>query len=989
MATKQGMNTLFQKHFASSTTELEAKYKGKDLTKDAFTRCIALCKRANYNEIVHPDTMDILVRYNSDVYRISVVGRDAISQVYKTNKLPDNITIMKKTTLHGIKPIYLDDLAFKLDIKEEIVIEPKDVSELTLTFASLDKGFRFKKRYSYVDESNGLRYDMTVVRSSPHVGTNFTAFKTMSSSGVLTAQENYEVEIEVLHRTLTTSIPRIISNFLESLQKLYLAIVDEIFFISAEDKSKVITEYLKLCYNPYSANSFKMAMIKPKDYFVGPQPVTLERKNVIAPELGVSSIHEGYTVTEKADGERYLLYVAHDGRCYFINNRLTVKFTGVKLNKMVNCLFDGELITSDRIGQKVLMFGIFDTYYFGSQDVRNLELVGENSRIGHANKFTTMCADTFKKSGIDLFSKQFYWNGNIFELSKTIIDKDKSGQFPYKIDGLIYTPKKFAVGAQFENDVPNKTRTWDKVFKWKPPQDNTIDFLVKYDRDEVGKYDLIVKDDKYHKSVTLFVGYNPATHDRLTAKKYLSGNIKSDSSYIPKEFIPEDGYDDSICKAYLSVEASSADAMYKTSPKCINGDVIDDDSIVEFAFNESHGSSISQHWIPLRVRKDKTEMLRKFGLSHTANDYSTALSVWRSIQFPVTEDIICGSAKVTKVDIVDDDVYFSSTLDRSKYASIRMKNFHNEYIKKGELIMRMPRNSSLFDIGCGKAGDLKKWMDAGFSKVLGLDVMRDNIENRKNGAYARTIEARKRFGFNPSKTPFAYLTMDCSQRITPEYITQLSDDDDKQVASLMWGLNGKVSDPQLLKYKNFALGGFDVVSCQFATHYFFENEIKLDNFVFNISQYLKKGGFFIGTCLDGQLIKKKLTPIKKGQHIQGTLDTRVVWNIKKLYSNNRTIKLGEQIEVFMESIGQPIKEYLVDFNLLQSKLAAKGIFPLNDEDCAKFGIDKSIENFKTTFSKVLTVKQQSALMREIADMSDVEKEYSFLNTWFIFKKYDI
>lgn len=986
MAIKQGMNTLFQKHFASSTTELEAKYKGNDMTKDAFTRCIALCKKAEFQEKVHPETMDILVRYKSDIYRISVVGKVAIAHVYKTNKLPDDITIMKKTQIHGVKPIYIDDLSFKLDLKEEINIEPKDVNELTLTFPSLDKGFRFKKRYSYTDETNGLRYDMTVIRSSPHIGTNFTVFKTMATAGVLNSPENYEVEIEVLHRVLSASLPRIISNFMESLEKLYLAIVDEMYFISTEDKSKVITDYIKLCYSPFSPSMLKTATVRPKDYFIGPQPVTLERKNVITPELGVWSVIEGYTVTEKADGERFLLYISHDGRCYLINNRLTVKFTGVKINRATNCLFDGELITTDRAGRKAMMFGIFDTYYFNSQDVRMLELVGsEKTRIGFANKFVSQFNDAFKKCEITLFCKQFYWDDNIFQMSKTILDKDKSGQFPYKIDGLIYTPKKFAVGAQFENDTPNKTKTWDKVFKWKPPHDNTIDFLIKYDRDEVGKFELVVKDEKYHKSVTLFVGYNPATHDRLTAKKYLSGNIKTDSSYLPKEFIPDETMGVNMCKAYLPLDGntqpSNIDSILKTTPKCINGDSIDDNSIVEFAYNE--------HWIPLRVRKDKTEMLRKFGLSHTANDYSTALNVWRSIQFPVTEEIITGTVHVVKDDIVDDDVYFSSTLDRSKYASIRMKNFHNEYIKKGELIMRMPRGSSLFDIGCGKAGDLKKWMDAGFSKVLGLDVVRDNIENRKNGAYARTIEAKKRLGLNVSKTPFAYLTMDCSQKITPDYVSGLTDEDDKEVAKLMWGMSVKATDPQLLRYKNFAQGGFNVVSCQFATHYFFENETKLDNFIYNISQYLKVGGFFIGTCLDGQLIKKKLASIKQGQHVQGAIDSRVVWDIKKLYSNNRSIKLGEQIEVFMESIGQPIKEYLVDFNLLQSKLAVKGILPMNKEDCEKFGIDKSIENFKSTFAKISTLKPQTALMREILEMSEVEKEYSFLNTWFIFKKYNI
>jgi hypothetical protein len=104
--------------------------------------------------------------------------------------------------------------------------------------------------------------------------------------------------------------------------------------------------------------------------------------------------------------------------------------------------------------------------------------------------------------------------------------------------------------------------------------------------------------------------------------------------------------------------------------------------------------------------------------------------------------------------------------------------------------------------------------------------------------------------------------------------------------------------------------GFDVISCQFAIHYFFENETTLDNFIYNVDTYLKKGGYLIGTCLDGYRVKDKLKNINKEQEIQGKIDDRVLWNIKKLYSNNKDIKLGEQIEIYMESIGKPIKEFL-------------------------------------------------------------------------------
>lgn len=986
----EGVVSLLEQRRNSTTLELEAKYKGKDLSKETFARCISYAKKSRFQEEAHEETVDVLVKYNSTVYRVSLVGKDTIQACFKTNKLDVNsnkVSIMKKSVLKGVKPLFLEDFDMKVDLKEEEMVKKEDVSDMVLQFPSLDKGFRFKKRFSYVDSKKGVRLDLTLVKSSPYVGTNFLAFKSMSQSGVFNTTEQYEAEIEVVNTQACSY-----DAFIESMKQLYLVIVNEQHFMGTQEKSDCLNSYLRLCYGNTSASTMKAVATKPKDFFIGPQPITLERKNVIPPELGVVSILNGYTVTEKADGERYLLYVGHDGKCYFINNRLSIKYTGVRLNRVVNSIFDGELITTDKLGNPTMVFAVFDVYWYQSQDVRGLPLVGKNnkdrSRLSISQAFTQQYEESFKKIGTTLNTKQFYWDGDIFELSRNILDKEKFGQFPYKIDGLIYTPQSFAVGAQFDNDTPNLVRTWDKVFKWKPPHDNTIDFLVVFDRDEVGKYDIIIKDNEFHKSVSLFVGYNPASHERLSAKKYLTGDIHITHSYLPKEFCPDDVVDDGISHAYLPCVGGVDSNVAKLAPKCVNGDVIDDNSIVEFAYNDKKGSSLSQHWVPLRVRRDKTEMYRKFGLSHTANDYMTALNVWRSIRYPVTEDIISGIEKISKDDIVEDEVYFSSTLDRNKYASIKMKNFHNEYIKKGELIMRMPKGSSLFDIGCGKAGDLKKWMDVGFKKVLGLDVVRDNIENRKDGAYARTIEAKKRFGFDPTKTPYIYLTMNCAERITSQFIEGMEDEGDKQVAKVLWGMPSKNAiEPSLLKYKNFATSGFDVVSCQFATHYFFETENTLDNFVFNVANNLKQGGYFIGTCLDGQLIKQKLATLQQGEFVEGQLDGRVVWNIKKLYKDNKRITLGEQIEVFMESIGKPIKEFVVDFNLLQTKLAAKGIHPLSKEDCAAMGVERSIDNFKNTFARLVAREPKTALIKEISLMSDVEKEYSFMNMWFIFKKY--
>jgi hypothetical protein len=63
------------------------------------------------------------------------------------------------------------------------------------------------------------------------------------------------------------------------------------------------------------------------DSLIGPQPVTLELKNLDKPQPGTISILEGYTVTDKADGDRAQVFVT-DGKAYLIDNRLNVTIVG-------------------------------------------------------------------------------------------------------------------------------------------------------------------------------------------------------------------------------------------------------------------------------------------------------------------------------------------------------------------------------------------------------------------------------------------------------------------------------------------------------------------------------------------------------------------------------------------------------------------------------------------------------------------------------------
>ena len=103
----------------------------------------------------------------------------------------------------------------------------------------------------------------------------------------------------------------------------------------------------------------------PQNYFLSYQPVTLQLKHLnTKPEFGELSILSKtvYSVTDKADGERHLLFVDDKKDLYLINNRHSVKYIG-KTEKQANTVIDGEFIKYDKYGELINKFMCFDIYF--------------------------------------------------------------------------------------------------------------------------------------------------------------------------------------------------------------------------------------------------------------------------------------------------------------------------------------------------------------------------------------------------------------------------------------------------------------------------------------------------------------------------------------------------------------------------------------------------------------------------------------------------
>ena len=97
---------------------------------------------------------------------------------------------------------------------------------------------------------------------------------------------------------------------------------------------------------------------------------------------------------------------------------------------------------------------------------------------------------------------------------------------------------------------------------------------------------------------------------------------------------------------------------------------------------------------------------------------------------------------------VDDEVYYNRATGRTKTRALR--DFHNLYVKSLLIKNVSRRGDTLIDLAVGKGGDLPKWISSKLSFVFGVDVARDNIENKLDGVCARYLNYRREFKVMPS-----------------------------------------------------------------------------------------------------------------------------------------------------------------------------------------------------------------------------------------------
>ncbi len=924
------------------------------------------------------ETLDITCRAKKD-YRATIKSKNDIINYCKDNVCKGKVNeLILKRKVDDYNSFTCNNYNIKFNLKsEEKVIDDFEANEIAVIFDKNTKYFRYKKRYSFLSKSELFRIDLTVVKSS----NTANSFKFINA-GVNNNIESFEIEIEYLDennknkadnaentKKIGIELFKIIAHILSKVQ-------DSDFITTLQERTEVSQSFINLINNKNSTYSTKKTLTT-----IGPKPKTLEQCNILSDRpLGIISIVDNYTVTDKADGERNLLYVHTNNKIYLIEDiqRLSLVNTGLKHEDILT-IIDGEYITKKLDNTSMKLFMCFDIYYNKNEDVSWYPLINSAgiSRLSLMEKFvsekafTSDLAKNKKNAGLIIKIKKFEEatsKKSIFKLSSKILNDHKLGKINYHIDGLIFTPAKLPVGGTSTDATKtNMFDTWNRAFKWKPIKENSIDFLVKINN-------TIVKiNNNNYKLCYLYAGANKLSGTSFDPVEILTTNYKPiHIAYIPTKYT----------ECYLLLKDD-----YKAY--CSNNEIILDDTIVEFTFDTESNDDNTLRWIPLRNRHVKTNKYKKTNsISGTANDLnSTVKNVWKSIVNPVTVEMITGAITLTNEIVEENDIYYSREVDRINSLTNNMTNFHNLWIKDKCLYEKFSKlnDKSLFEIACGPGGDINKWLKYKFNPIVGTDYSLDNIMNETYGIYSRFLNVKKTVSKN---TNMMFLKMDSSKKWTPEYINTLEDDLSKKFGQTLWGINKPSNKYFNVFYDRINKNKFNLVSCQFAIHYFFESEQILDNFIDNLDLILKPGGYFFGTSLDGYLVDKKFKndDVNGTNIIEGFSYEKRLWRIKKEYNKfdmeNPYNNIGSKILVFVETINKEFPEYLVDFQLLKQKLSEKNIELLNDKEITDLNIDAKIstQTFDEVYNKI-NITNSSQKMT-----SDELKEYSFLNRYFIFRK---
>ena len=253
----------------------------------------------------------------------------------------------------------------------------------------------------------------------------------------------------------------------------------------------------------------------------------------------------------------------------------------------------------------------------------------------------------------------------------------------------------------------------------------------------------------------------------------------------------------------------------------------------------------------------------------------------------------------------------------------------NKYCKK------LGKGVAVLELCWGKGGDLDKYFMNNIKLFVGADISKESLKN--------AMDRLEKIKNEKYKDNF---------RIKCIFIKDdLSSPDNRFLEKID---------------KNYY---FDLVSCQFALHYHFQNEKRLNAFLTNVSSRLCEGGYFIGTIIEDNVIVKRLRNRKKiaeNKYLKekftfGNEYYSVKFSQKHFDVKNGPfgIKYGFYLEDSIDNRDEEgkikyVEEYLIVFNEFVELCKKYDLYLVEKENFTKFYSDYvKIEQFKRLSERML------------------------------------
>lgn len=503
-------------------SEMELRFKG--ISKEMFDAVLIQCQKVFPKNQQHgKSTIDSFYEHpeKKDVF-IRVSEQSVAEKI-----IQEKISVCK--------PYYFKTHNIKMCLATETKIDP-DISSLKLRFV------RKKERFTFRTEL--INYDLTVVREGDSV------------KDLETAILKFEIELEYFGNHNSKYVPRE-EFYMREMTAAISFITSTIAAIPFGQNTNRATKTEQKRIPIFFRTALESAQ---SSKFQEPRPITLHRKHIADLKTGK------YSVTSKPDGvRRYLIFDNigrdHDGKkqyCGYLYDHACrrTELSGIFSSKISNTIIDGEFLP------KKNLFLAFDILVFQETDVRRSELKTRRMILER-------CAKELDNQAFQIKPLYHPEESDIFKKSFEIMKEFQKDNRPWDNDGLVYVPI-----DTYNSSLP--------MFKWKPGDCNTIDFLVLRNENQENTWDL----------------YNMV-------------NMKDRSMIYNGRAIQKFPHNGTV--------------VWDCKKKMADGNLMFNGCVAEFYWDRNANT-----FVPTRLRKDKIDA-KKHG-----NFMLVALDNWESIQNPVT-----------------------------------------------------------------------------------------------------------------------------------------------------------------------------------------------------------------------------------------------------------------------------------------------------------------------------------------------------------------